>query len=135
MSNKKIDFTRPTASPRARGFRLTALAALLAYVSLLVYFSLVPTVPGTAGVSDKLLHFTAYGGLTALTAAAYPRMGLLKLFLAVSAIGIILEIGQGILSIGRMASFADQIANMTGALIALIIWGVMAWLKAKIWRT
>lgn len=116
------DFSRPTAHPRARYFRRLALAVLAAYLFALIYFSLVPTVPSAEAVGDKILHFLAYGGLVALAAAAWPRLRLLVLFLGASFMGAILEIGQGLLEIGRTASFADQLANMIGAGLAVIIW-------------
>ena len=135
MSILKIDYTRPTASPRAGALRIAALIALIAYLCLLVYLSLVPTVPSAADVSDKALHFLAYGGLTVLAAAAFPRLHLITLFIAASLIGAFLEIGQGISNMGRMASFEDQIANMGGALLALSIWAALTWLKAKLFKT
>ena len=117
-----IDFTRPTSRPRALILKRLAQFALAFYLILLVYMSLVPTVPGVEGVSDKLLHFIAYGALTALAAAAWPRVRLITLFIAVSIVGVILELGQGLLDIGRMASAADQLANMCGVALALAVW-------------
>ena len=93
-----------------------------------------PTVPSPAEVSDKILHFIAYGGLTALAAAAWPRLALLWLLLGVSAVGALLELMQGLLSIGRTASFGDQLANMSGAALALLIWVCLAALYSKLRR-
>ena len=129
-----IDFTRPTAHPRARTWRWLAFIALGIYLLLLIYFSLMPTVPSPAEVSDKILHFIAYGGLTALAAAAWPRLALLWLLLGVSAVGALLELMQGLLSIGRTASFGDQLANMSGAALALLIWICLATLYSKLRR-
>lgn len=117
-----IDFTRPTAYPRARIWKSLAAIAFGLYLLLLSYFSLVPTVSSPAEVSDKFLHFIAYGGLTALAAAAWPRLALFWLLLCASAVGAILEIAQGVLNMGRTASFGDQFANMSGAALALLIW-------------
>lgn len=128
-----IDFTRPTAHPRAGLLRVLALIGLLLYIILLAYLSLVPVVPAAApDVSDKVLHFLAYGGLTALAAAAWPRLNLTTLFIIVSGVGALLEFGQGLLNIGRMASFGDQIANMGGAALALLIWSALAIVLAKL---
>lgn len=124
-----IDFSRPTAHPRTRIFRTLAFIGFGLYLILLIYFSLVPVVPGTADLSDKALHFLAYGGLTGLVAAAWPRMSLPALFIVVSLIGAIMEMGQGVLDIGRMASFGDQIANMSGAALAILIWSAAALLR------
>ena len=130
-----IDFTRPTAHPRAYKWRCLAFIALGLYLLLLAYFSLMPTVPSSAEISDKILHFIAYGGLTALTAAAWPRLGLFRLLLFVSAIGALLELAQGLLGIGRTASFGDQLANMGGAALALLIWICLATFYNKLRRT
>gem|GEM_PF-3564739 len=115
-----IDLTRPTAQFSI--LRKMALITVCLYLILLTYLSLVPVVPGEPDVSDKLLHFIAYGGLTGLAAAAWPRLKIIYLFFGVSFVGALLEFGQGVLNIGRMASFADQIANMSGAALALAIW-------------
>lgn len=96
--------------------------------------SLVPVIPGGTEIPDKTLHFLAYGGLTALVAAAWPRTGLLKLFILLSAAGALLEFGQGALNLGRMASFGDQIANMSGVAAALLVWIGLAWMKAKVFK-
>jgi len=128
----RLDFTRPTAAPRARGFRLAAIIALPLYLALLIYLSLIPVVPGSAEISDKVLHFVAYGGLTALAAAAWPKTRLLILFLILSAAGALLEFAQGALNLGRMASFQDQIANMGGIAMALAIWIFLVWIKTTV---
>lgn len=94
-----------------------------------------PTVPSPAEMSDKILHFIAYGGLTALAAAAWPRLGLFWLLLCASAVGALLELAQGCLGIGRTASFGDQLANMGGAALALLIWICLATLYNKLRRT
>lgn len=129
MPLSTIDFTRPTAAPRAKLFRIAAMAGLVGYTVLLAYLSLVPVVPSASEVSDKILHFVAYGGLTALTAAALPKVRLTSLFISLSLVGLALEIAQGIMDKGRMASFGDQIANMGGILLALLIWIFLAWLR------
>ena len=129
-----IDLTRPTAHPQARRWRRFAFIALGLYLLLLAYFSLVPAVPSPAGVSDKILHFIAYGGLTALAAAAWPRLGLFWLFLSASTVGALLELAQGFFDIGRTAAFGDQLANMSGAALALLIWVCLATLYNKPWQ-
>ena len=129
-----IDFSRPTAHPRAQFFKRAAIAGLGLYLLLLAYLSLVPVVPGAQEVSDKVLHFIAYGGLTGLLAAALPRASLMSIFIGVSLVGALLEVSQGLLNLGRMASFADQLANMGGALVALLIWAVLALLRDQLRR-
>ena len=128
MPLSKLDLTRPTAIPRAGGLRKAALAAFMGYLCLLSYLSLVPVVPGAAEISDKTLHFIAYGGLATLAAAAWPKAALLPMFIVLSAIGGLLELTQGVLNLGRVASFGDQIANMGGVALALLLWILLVWL-------
>lgn len=129
-----IDFSRPTAHPRAHVFKRAALIALVLYSLLLVYFSLVPIEPSGGEYTDKILHFIAYGGLTGLFAAALPHASLRSIFIGVSLMGATIELAQGVLSLGRMASFADQLANMSGALLALFIWLILVLLRDQIRR-
>ncbi len=117
-----IDFTRPTAHPKLKILRKLSVIFLGLYIILLAYLSLVPTVPSAQEVSDKLLHFLAYGTLTALTAAAFPNLKMIYLFLSAAIMGAVLEGGQGLLDMGRTASVGDQLANMGGAALALLIW-------------
>ena len=129
-----IDFTRPTAHPKARLLRKLALLIFGLYLVLLTYLSLVPTVSSAQDISDKLLHFLAYGGLTALAAAAFPKLKMIYLFLLAAMVGALLEGGQGLLAIGRTASLGDQFANMIGAALTLFIWACLAVLWSALKR-
>ncbi len=65
---------------------------------------------------DKLLHFTAYFGLTLLATLAWGRrVSPLKLLLVVIASSGIMEILQ--LGVGRDAEWGDMLANTLGALL------------------
>ncbi len=125
-----LDFTRPTA--RYSGLRKGFVGLWLAYTALLTYLSLVSTVPGAPEMSDKVMHFLAYGGLTGLMGLAFPTAKLWRIFLVASLVGICLEFGQAVLSVGRTASFADQIANMGGAALAVFCWLALVFITYKL---
>ena len=69
---------------------------------------------------DKVMHLGVYGLLAFVTSLAWPRLSKLKIGLACLSYGGILEIAQGALSTGRVASFWDFVANGVGAVIALL---------------
>ncbi len=125
-----LDFTRPTA--RYNGLRKGFVGLLLVYCALLAYLSLVSTVPGSVDMSDKLMHFLAYGGLTGLMGLAFPKAGLWRIFLIASLTGVSLEFAQGMAGTGRMASPADQIANMGGAALAVLCWLALVFIMSKL---
>lgn len=83
-------------------------------------------------VSDKFLHFFAYGILAGLVAAAWPKMNLIKVFLFTSIFGAAMEVLQHIAPTGRQSSLLDQFANMGGAFSAVLIWCAFAILYDRI---
>lgn len=91
---------------------------------LVVWGSLVRVPPGY-GSHDKIQHFAAYGALTALAFAARGRRSWLALT-GVAALGGGVEILQAVLPTGRLGSFWDLLANVTGALTVWLIWTVVA---------
>src|SRR5690606_35109487 len=78
-----------------RGTRLFRLAfwaaALLAFVMAVLPQPQLPTAP-----SDKLLHVLAFATLSLLGCLAFPRVSLLKLAVALSAFGALIEVVQAI---------------------------------------
>ena len=63
---------------------------------------------------DKLLHFSAYFGLSLLAGLAWGRrMQMLLIFLAAVAMGGVMEMLQ--LLVGRAAEWGDMLANTLGA--------------------
>lgn len=114
---------------------LWALVGLMAIV--VVYTSVQAPGDGSLPVSDKLLHFLAYTGLTMsmLLAAVWApvrnegRFPTAPLAIVVLAIffGVAIEVVQGPLP-ERDAELLDAFANAGGALTALLLW--MAWRMA-----
>ena len=107
---------------------LPRLAVILFWpaLALIVWGELTPHPPDVLpGVSDKLLHFTAYFGLAALATAALgkPRVVLIAV-LSLVALGGALEILQSFT--GRDAEWLDEAANSLGvALGALASLGLL----------
>jgi len=71
---------------------------------------------------DKVTHIIAYAVLTSGMVFAWPKRSLLVIFAFAFSFGVIIEIAQGTLAIGRTASFADAIANGLGIMAILLIW-------------
>lgn len=69
---------------------------------------------------DKVMHAGVYGVLAFAASLAWPHISKLKIGLACLIYGGGLEIAQGALTTGRVASFWDFLANGVGAVIALL---------------
>lgn len=92
------------------------------YSVCIVWASLRPA--GTHGAIphlDKLLHLGVYALLAVGTALAWPKLSKMKVFWSCVAFGGIMELGQGFLGIGRMASLWDGLANSLGAALGVYL--------------
>ena len=97
-------------------FRLAFWAAL----AVALVMALLPQPPPLPGEPpDKVLHILAFLTLTALALAAYPTVSKLRLAVALSAFGAMIEILQMIPSLNRDAQWMDWIAD-TGAVLAVL---------------
>jgi VanZ family protein len=116
-----------------------ALSAVI--VSVIVYASLVPagSLPLT-GYSDKAEHFAAYCGLAVWFTGLYPRARYWRVVAALLALGLALEMAQGVMRLGRSADLLDMAANAAGVgaglLLAFALTGnwasrVEAWLQPR----
>lgn len=104
---------------------------LLCAVIILPYYSLIPSSSISVSASDKVLHFVAYAIIASLGAAAFPHMRLLYIFLVTATLGAVLEFAQAMISTGRTASLADQIANMGGAALVILGWIILTSLRHR----
>lgn len=96
-------------------------AALLAFV--MAVLPQPPQMPGAP--SDKVQHILAFTCLALLGWAAYPKLGILKLILGLSAFGALIELVQLIPSLNRDAEPLDWLADTTAVVavvLALLIW-------------
>lgn len=118
-----------------------AVTALVSYLSLI---NLAGTPVVKIGVSDKLMHGSAYFGLALLwlffVLFGYPEKGLTKRMLIICgasiAFGIFIEVLQEKLTTYRGLETGDMIANTVGVLVAFgLVWtskDYLISLKAKI---
>ena len=85
-------------------------------LAIIVWGELTPSAPDPFDLWDKLLHFTAYFGLSGLAWVALGggRRGWLGM-LGLIAFGGLLELVQG--AVGRDVSFADELANTLGVVM------------------
>ena len=92
-------------------------AALFAYVDAII--------PGRDAFSlsawDKLNHMIAFFTITFLARAAYPRIPIFRLFLAMAAFGAFIELSQAMPMIHRDAEWDDWFADMIATIVGLII--------------
>ena len=86
---------------------------------------------GSVSHMDKFLHAAVYFGLTFFVAGGWRHSTLLFVFLVMAAFGAALEVGQGLMNLGRSASFWDQFANMFGAALACCVWIMIVKLYRK----
>ena len=106
---------------------LKAIPKLALWAAIIVFFaiaflSLTPSyeLPGPR-LSDKIHHLIAYGVLTATAIMGRHRRSVLTVLAAVIAYGFLLEALQGLMGLGRSASWLDGIANMVGALLGVLV--------------
>jgi VanZ family protein len=92
-------------------------AALFAFV--MATLPKPPQLPGEP--SDKIQHIFAFAVLAALAGAAYPRTGLLRIGLGLSAFGALIELVQMIPMLHRDAEFVDWLADTIAAAIVLLL--------------
>jgi VanZ family protein len=75
---------------------------------------------------DKVLHLLSYGVLMVLGLLSRLKVNAVWVAFIVILIGVILEVLQGTMNLGRTASLADAIANSVGVGLVYVIW---RWLK------
>lgn len=92
-------------------------AMLFAFVMALL--PLPPQLPGSP--SDKVQHILAFAVLACLARWAYPNAGALKLLLALSAFGALIEAAQAIPALNRDADAMDWIADTIAAAVVLAV--------------
>lgn len=106
--------------------RLPLRVGVGAYGLVLIWASLRPA--GTGGAIphlDKVLHLLVYAFLACGVALAWPKLSKMKVFWACVAFGGLMELAQGVTSVGRTASFMDGLANSLGAALGVFITSFM----------
>ncbi|WP_077512360.1 hypothetical protein [Sphingomonas sp. LM7] len=99
--------------------RLLRLAfwAALAFAFVMAVLPHPPQLPGEP--TDKIQHVLAFTVLTALACAAWPAASRLRLLLALSGFGALIELVQAIPALHRSADWRDWLAD-TGAILAVL---------------
>jgi VanZ family protein len=105
-------------------------------VALVVFVCLIPgrDLPSTP-LNDKANHFIAHFVMCAWFAGLVPRRKWWQVFAGLAALGIGIEIAQGLMHEGRQSDPLDVVANCTGALVALgASWlGLARWPELAAW--
>ena len=96
-------------------------ALLLAFV--MAVLPKPPQLPGEP--SDKIQHILAFAVLAALAAAAYPRTGLNRILLLLSAFGALIELVQTIPALHRDGDWVDWVADTVAAAVVLLLAGLV----------
>jgi VanZ family protein len=92
-------------------------AAIFAFVmAVLPHPPRVPTDP-----SDKVQHILAFATLGCLAAWAFPKMGVVRLALALSAFGAVIEVIQLVPELHRDGELLDWAADTVAAALALTV--------------
>ncbi|HEX6860853.1 MAG TPA: hypothetical protein VF138_11725 [Caulobacteraceae bacterium] len=107
-----MSFATMTISRRIRFVIFGVAASVVAWLSLIPRTELPKT-----GVSDKWEHLVVYALLTLVGAWTYrSRAGLGAVLVGY---GVVLEILQGVMGLGRQADVVDALANSLGVVIGL----------------
>jgi hypothetical protein len=85
-----------------------------------VVMALLPHPPGLVEVGDKYQHSAAFGTLTVLACAGYPRGELLRIGERLSFLGAMIEVLQSIPTLHRDCDIMDWVADTS------VIVGVLA---------
>ncbi|HTU64550.1 MAG TPA: VanZ family protein [Steroidobacteraceae bacterium] len=105
-------------------------------VGLVLFVCLIPgkDVPSTP-LSDKAEHFIAHFAMAAWFAGLVPRRGWWKILLALVALGVGIEIAQGLMHEGRQADYRDELANFCGGVAGLVVswFGLSRWPELPAW--
>ncbi len=100
--------------------RLAPVLLVLATV-FAVTMALLPHPPHVMGnAPDKIQHMTAFGTITILYCAAFPRQSLLRIGERLSFLGALIEVFQSIPSLHRDCDVMDWIAD-TAVIIGVLV--------------
>ena len=101
-------------------------------VAILIVSSLTPVQPSLhISNVDKVLHTLAYFILGCVCLPAFAKVKPLFVWLGLCGLGICIEIAQGLMSTGRSADILDEVANASGAFLAVFAWFVVSKIAQK----
>jgi hypothetical protein len=99
-----------------RSIRLAFWAATL-FTFVMAVLPHPPQLPGAP--ADKFQHILAFVTLTGLAVAGWPAAARLRLLLALSGFGVLIELVQAIPALHRSPDWRDWVAD-TGAILAVL---------------
>lgn len=85
-----------------------------------MYLALRPVAPSPVG-GDKVLHLFSYVAMSIWFAAVYEQRNAWRVGLALIAFSAFIELLQFLMPFGRVAEWADMVANGLGILIGLAL--------------
>jgi len=94
-------------------------AAALCFAVVMASLPHPPTLPGEP--QDKLQHIAAFAVLTLLATLGWPRQRAWRIALALSLVGVAIELIQMIPALHRDAEFADWAADTAAILVTLLL--------------
>ena len=107
------------------------------FVALAVYVCLIPgdELPKAFDLNDKLSHLAGHGALAVYFTGLVARRSWWKIFAALFALGIAIEIAQYFMHAGRNGDPTDVLANSCGLLLGLALgWlGLSRWTQLAAW--
>lgn len=113
---------------------MTKLARTLFWAALVFAFvmAILPQPPQLPGEpTDKFQHMLAFGTLTLLLTAGYPRLALWRVVLVMAAFGAAIEVVQLIPALNRTGDVADWWADMGAVAVVLAPAALWRWRQRR----
>jgi VanZ family protein len=101
------------------------------FVGVAVLICLIPghDIPGALEMNDKASHLMGHGLLALYFTGLLPRQRWWKIFLLLLVMGVVIELAQYHMHVGRQGDARDVLANSAGALLGLFV----GWLGVSRW--
>lgn len=100
-------------------------------VALLVFITMQSLGPAQGSINinhaDKYAHALAYCCLGLAALPAFPRIWPVIIWVTLTMYGILIEVLQGAMGMGRKADILDALANSSGALLAILLWMLVSY--------
>ena len=107
--------------PRDRDSKLFLRLLFWAAVLVSLVMALIPHPPQLPGhPSDKIQHVAAFATMGILGSLAYPRLGTLRLIVALSLFGAFIEVAQAIPVLHRDSDPLDWLADTIACTVAVV---------------
>ena len=98
-----------------------AVGVVLVAVALVVCLLPVRQLPQSFSLNDKLSHMLGHAALAVYFAGLVPRSSWWKIFIFLLFFGVVVELAQYHLPLGRQGEVLDLVANASGAVLGLLL--------------